>query len=203
PYTTLFRSGRRERGALSLRRGNRSASAVDGSALHLVLQSARLIVATPDRLVCLFDYLAGLRRQVLVAQSRFVFGLDVIFAAFDLVDNGLVVLTHDRLLDIHESPVRGRSDATGILRRAAESGNLGLHLARHLAALLRHLCEELGMRATGVFGSVDKALVAIERGLDQVIQNFDVAVVRHGMVLLIGVGLVPLNAPHTRWLPTS
>src|SRR3546814_916212 len=88
---------------------------------HRVLEGAHLVVTLLHRGETSLDHGADLRREIVVAQRLFELRLDVILAAFDLVDHSLVVPAGDGRVEVHDTAIRRTGRGAGVPRIDAQT----------------------------------------------------------------------------------
>lgn len=136
-----------------------------------------------DRLPRCTDCRARFGAEFVVLQRVLELGLDVIFAALDLVDDRLIVLAGDGGLENEERAVRTGEDRAVIRRIAAELRHFGLKRIGDLATLGRAAGEHGGKAAVvGILGGFGIAVDAVDGRRDQAVERADVmAGIGHGV----------------------
>ena len=113
--------------------------------------------------------------DLVVLQRRLELGLDIVLAALDFVDHGLLIAAGDRRLQVEPATMRGAGRRAVGLRIATERADMRLQLGCDLAVLFRHFPEELLVGGVlAVLGCVGIALHAVERGGDKRVGDGDV-----------------------------
>src|SRR6185369_17553316 len=104
--------------------------------------------------------------------------LDIVLAALDLGDDGLVVAGGEEFAQVHEGAVRGRDEAAVIFGVAAEPAHFGLQQRGRVCTILRKIAEKrFEARGLRIFSRIDKSLAAVERRLDQAVEHVNVMVI--------------------------
>jgi len=129
-----------------------------------VLELAHLVVAGANRLIATLHDRAAVTAQRIAVEGRLELVLEVIFAAFDLVDDRLLVAAGDRRLQILEALVSLAEKGAVVLGVAAEPAHFGAEALDHLLSLVGALAEYLAEALiVDVLGAVLVASDAVDR----------------------------------------
>src|SRR5687767_9444470 len=96
-----------------------------------------------DRLKGLTDQRKRVGRQLVVLERGVIFGLEIILAALDLLDDFLVAALGDGIAHIDPAAMEIGLERAVVIGFAAELADLLLKPAHDLAALLGELAEHL------------------------------------------------------------
>jgi hypothetical protein len=118
--------------------------------------------------------------QTALLEGCFVFVPDVVLAAFDLVDDALVI-ADDGVLEVEEHPVTGGEDADAVLGFSAQAPNFILKLVGQLMALGRAVIEHgLESRIPGLLRGGAIPFGAVQGGRDQAVEHVNLSFVDAG-----------------------
>src|SRR5688500_191242 len=153
-----------------------------------MLDLAHHVVALADRLIGPLDDRAAIRAQLVVGQCGLELLLEIILAAFDLIDDRLVVAAGDRGLEVEPRLVEAAERRAVAIGLAPETPDFRLELARSAFALLGEVRKhpaELGR--FDLLGRFAVAVDAVVQGRSEGLEGCEiVALADHGGVLLTG-----------------
>src|ERR1700754_1016896 len=134
-------------------------------------------MAALHRNVSLVDKRTRAGGDIGVLQGVFVLRLDVIFAALDFIDDGGVVLRAHLGAKLDKHAMGLGENGAVVFRLAAKRTDLLLQALGNLATLGGAALERRCVTGVlGVFRRLAIAFGAVDRGLDEVIEDLDVVV---------------------------
>ena len=149
-----------------------------------MLEVAHLVVPRLDRAISGLDQSASVGRQSVVRERILILGLDMILAALDFGDDGIVVALGDSGLEVDERAVTRGKDGAVVLGIATKPGDFGAKLLGDRAAFAGAGGEQFGeARTLNVGGARAIAVDAVDRRRDQPVERADVmAGLGHGEI---------------------